>query len=146
MRVFKACRHAVFHSKLQGIDSQLLCDIVRLTLCKPNRLRNTVSSHRTCCRRIGIDCPAIHLRTEFILVQLFIDISAVGANGMPVRSITAIVGKSLQLSCEELSVLRHYRLCVSRNLVSRSGSVNGFLSGNLKANRSSANLHGHVGI
>ena len=146
MRVFKACRHAVFHSKLQGIDSQLLCDIVRLTLGKPNRLRNTVSSHRTCCRCIGIDCPAIHLRTEFILIQFLIDISAVGTNRMPVRSITAVVGKSFQLSCEELSVLRHHRLRVSRNLVSRSGSVNGFLSGNLKANRSSANLHGHVGI
>ena len=146
MRVFKACRHAVFHSKLQGIDSQLLCDIVRLTLGKPNRLRNTVSSHRTCCRSIGIDRPAIHLRTEFILIQFLIDISAVGTNRMPVRSITAVVGKGFQLSCEELSVFRHHRLCVSRNLVSCSGSVNGFLSGNLKANGSTANLHGHISI
>ena len=146
MRVFKAFRYAVFHSKLQGIDSQFLCDIVRLTLGKPNRLRNTVSSHRSCCRRIGVDRPAIHLRTELILIQFLIDISAVGTNRMPVRSITAVVGKSLQLSCEELSVLRYHRLRVPCNLVSCSCCVNGFLSGNLKANGSTANLHGHISI
>ena len=140
--IYKALLYAVFQAELAGIHADGISQIVGQTLCKPVSLRDSVGSHGACCRRRGVDCPAVYLSAQTIPIQILKYISAVGTDSVTVRGIGSVVCISFQLTCQDLSVLCYNAAAFSLDGVACACAGNGFFTADFQSYRPSAYRHG----
>ena len=95
-RVHETILHAVFQPEFTG-PCQCVCQIIGETFREPCCLGNAVGSHGAGRGRGGVYGEAVHLGTQLVSVKVLEHIAAVGADGVAVGCIGAVVGIGIQL-------------------------------------------------
>ena len=141
-RVHETILHAVFQPEFTGIHANGVCQIIGETFREPCCLGNAVGSHGAGRGRGGVYGEAVHLGTQLVSVKVLEHIAAVGADGVAVGCIGAVVGIGLQLPGQDAAVLCHKAPAFSFDGVTGTCAGDSFLPADFQPDRPSADGHG----
>ena len=131
----------IFSAEFQRIHTDFISNIIHKALCGKANLRNTISSHRPCCRTVGIDgiCFSSDIWTCILKSA---GCQTIGCYGMSVGCISSLIGIGSHLFCKKMSFCIYACFHVIFNGVTGSGIGKGLLTCKLDFHRATAHLHG----
>ena len=141
-RIHETVLHAVLQPEFTGVHANGVCQVIGETFRKPCCLGNAVGPHGAGCGRGGVYGEAVHLGAKLISVKILEHIAAVGADGMAVGGVGAVVGIGIQLPGKNTSVLCHQAFTFSLDGVAGAGAGDGFLPADFQPDRPSPHGHG----
>ena len=121
-RIHETVLHAVLQPEFTGVHANGVCQVIGETFRKPCCLGNAVGSHGAGRGRGGVYGEAVHLGTQLVSVKVLEHIAAVGADGVAVGCIGAVVGIGLQLPGQDAAVLCHKAPAFSFDGVTGTGA------------------------
>ena len=141
-RIHEPVLHAVFQPEFTGIHADGVCQVIGETFRKPCCLGNAVGSHGAGRGRGGVYGEAVHLGAQLIPVKILEHIAAVGADGVAVGGVGAVVGIGFQLPGQDAAVPCHKAPAFTLDGMAGAGAGDSFLPADFQPDRPPSHGHG----